>query len=129
MIMRGGGAHIPGGTAAIKQGSLAVECPACPQPGRNMPHDLNEIPEEDRYVIVYETRQRSHLIMLRWLFALFIAVDANFRLKLKARGIRDPEIGSGWTYFVEQLEYEKHVRKHWDEKDVRSLGSIEIFEI
>lgn len=60
--------------------------------------------------------------IFRWLFALFIAVDANFRLKLKARGIKDPELGSGWSYFVEQLAYEKHVCKHFDEKDVSQFS-------
>lgn len=57
----------------------------------------------------------------RWLHTLYLAIDANFRLKLKARNIDDPELGSGWAYFVEQTEYEKHVRKHFKEKEVRSI--------
>lgn len=31
-------------------------------------------------------------------------------------------MGSGWAYFVEQLQYEKHVRKHWAEKDASLLA-------
>lgn len=45
----------------------------------------------------------------RWLYTYFLAVDANFRLKLKNRGINDPEIGSGWSYFVESKQFNKHV--------------------
>lgn len=74
-------------------------------------------------VCIYSLLETRHLhnTILRWLYALFIVINANFRLKLKARGIKDPELGSGWTYFVEQVAYEKHVRKHFDEKDVSCL--------
>lgn len=47
-----------------------------------------------------------------------MAIDANFRLKLKARGVNDPELGSGWAYFVEQLDYAEHVKKFFGDKDV-----------
>lgn len=59
--------------------------------------------------------------MHRWLHALFLAIDANFRLKLKNRGIHDPELGSGWSYFVETTEYEKHLRTHFEEGEVPCL--------
>ena len=32
----GGGSHISGGFGALAPGSLAVECPACPHPGKNL---------------------------------------------------------------------------------------------
>ena len=35
-VRRGGGAHSIGGMATMAPGSLAVECPACPHPGRNL---------------------------------------------------------------------------------------------
>lgn len=53
----------------------------------------------------------------------FLAVDANFRLRLKAWGINDPELGSGWAYFVEESEYAAHVKRNMEDKDV-SLISI-----
>lgn len=52
------------------------------------------------------------------MYALILAIDANFRLKLKARGIKDPEIGSGWAYFVEQSKYAAHVAQNFDEPEV-----------
>ena len=43
----------------------------------------------------------------RWLYCLFLAIDANFRLKLKARGIKDPELGPGLAYFVDTAKFQK----------------------
>jgi len=50
--------------------------------------------------------------------AQFIAVDANFRLKSKNRQIKDPELGSGWSYFVENTAYAQHVANNPHETDV-----------
>ncbi|KAF9487007.1 hypothetical protein BDN71DRAFT_1485393 [Pleurotus eryngii] len=54
--------HDPEGVDGTKPGELAVLCPACPQPGMNLPAVI----EEDN-----------------WLHALFIGIDANFHLKQK----------------------------------------------
>ncbi|KAG1884518.1 hypothetical protein F4604DRAFT_1878625 [Suillus subluteus] len=59
--------HHPTGTNGTESGELAVLCPACPHPGKNLPDG-------------WETAPPS----IRWLYALFIAIDANFRLKRKA---------------------------------------------
>ena len=57
----------------------------------------------------------------RWLYSLFLAVDANFRLKLKDRKIKDPEIGSGWAYFVENNQYIKHVSQKTEDVEVSNF--------
>lgn len=88
-----------------------------------MPEDLSEIPEEDRYRMSHKYYSVPPNLNHRWLYALFLAIDANFRLKLKARGIKDPDMGSGWAYFVEQLAYEQHVRKHFDDTEVSKFYS------
>ena len=54
----------------------------------------------------------------RWIYAQFVAVDANFRLKSKNRQIKDPELGSGWSYFVENTAYAEHVAANPREEDV-----------
>ena len=59
----------------------------------------------------------------RWLYSYFLAVDGNFRLKLKNRGIKDPELGSGWSYFVENSEYIQHISESTTDTEVRA-GSI-----
>ena len=55
----------------------------------------------------------------RWLYSLFLAIDANFRLKLKARDIKDPELGSGLAYFANTEKFEEHLRRYIDENEVR----------
>jgi hypothetical protein len=61
---------------------------------------------------------------LRWLYSYFLAVDANFRLKLKRRGINDPEIGSGWSYFVKATPYGEHISQATIEKEVSLLEPL-----
>jgi hypothetical protein len=39
-------------------------------------------------------------------YTLFLAVDANFKLKRKNRGINDPELAPGWASFVEEGAYQ-----------------------
>ena len=50
MAKRAGRAHDPLGVAATKAGECAVECPACPQPDRNLPKDYDRVPQGVRYV-------------------------------------------------------------------------------
>ena len=56
--------------------------------------------------------------LFRWLYSLFLALDANFRLKLKDRNINDPELGSGWAYFVENQRYINHISQATDDTEV-----------
>jgi hypothetical protein len=37
MLKRGGRGQDPAGAAGTSEGELAVECPACPHPDRNLP--------------------------------------------------------------------------------------------
>jgi hypothetical protein len=48
---------------------------------------------------------------LRWLYALFIAIDANFRLKRRAvsKDSVDPSLSQGWAYFVEETAYKSYL--------------------
>jgi len=54
----------------------------------------------------------------RWVYAQFIALDANFKLKLKNRQINDPELGSGWSYFVENSAYMDRIANNPHEDEV-----------
>lgn len=51
MCKRGGRGHEEGGVTATGQGELAVECPACPQPGKNLPEGWENIIPALAYVI------------------------------------------------------------------------------
>jgi hypothetical protein len=58
--------------------------------------------------------QSSSFYATRWLHSLFLAIDANFRLKRKAvsRDDADPTLSRGWAYFVEDAAYKSHLEVH-----------------
>ena len=54
-------------------------------------------------------------IVVRWIYGLYLALDANFRLKMKDRAIKDDiELGPGWAYFVHDAQYKEELVKHTD---------------
>ena len=58
----------------------------------------------------------------RYLYQTIIAIDANFRLKRRAVSseARDPAMGSGWGYFVEDTAYREFLKSYVDQEEVRS---------
>ncbi|KAG2097772.1 uncharacterized protein F5147DRAFT_747450 [Suillus discolor] len=60
-----GQGHHPGGIKKIEAGTCTVLCPACPHPSKNLPVGWENTPLE-----------------FQFLYALFLAIDANFRLVL-----------------------------------------------
>lgn len=53
---------------------------------------------------------------------LTLAMDANFRLKSKLRGIvNDPTLSPGWAYFVDHAPYSKFVAEAADDEDVSTF--------
>lgn len=69
---------------------------------------------------------RAHFyVACRWLYTQFLAVDANFKLKLKDRGFQDIELAPGWAYFVEEESYQDAVNKLRDETEVRVFHDIQ----
>ncbi|KAH8109623.1 hypothetical protein DFH11DRAFT_1469634, partial [Phellopilus nigrolimitatus] len=100
MLKRAGRAQDPHGAGGTREGELAVECPACPHPGKNLPPNWETVSELER-----------------WLYTQFIAVDANFKLKSKDRGLRDIELAPGWVYFVNEEQYQAGIRLLPDEED------------
>ncbi|KAG1897298.1 uncharacterized protein F5891DRAFT_1129937 [Suillus fuscotomentosus] len=91
--------HDPKGLDATVEGECAVLCPACPHPGKNVPDNWENAPQAKR-----------------WMYALFVAIDANFRLKQKvvSNNITDPSLSRGWTYFVEEAGYKEFLTEKID---------------
>jgi hypothetical protein len=58
-----------------------------------------------------------------FLYTQFLAVDANFKLKGKDRGINDPDLTPGWASFVEDSRYQEHIIKYVDQAEVRHRRS------
>ena len=54
-----------------------------------------------------------------WLYSLNLTIDANFRLKNKARGIKnDPPLGDGWAHWVSEQPYQAYLDKHGHQAEV-----------
>ncbi|TFK60790.1 hypothetical protein BDN72DRAFT_778956, partial [Pluteus cervinus] len=100
--------HHEAGAEGTGKGECAVLCPACPQPGLNLPPEWEKLPLEKR-----------------WIYRLFLAIDANFRLKRRAISSEsaDPSLNKGWAYFVEQEAYAEHLSVHASDKSTCSNHS------
>ncbi|KAG1780044.1 hypothetical protein EV702DRAFT_1178215 [Suillus placidus] len=97
--------HCPDGVVTTEPGQCAVLCPACPHPGKNLPEDW-----------------KNASLDKQWLYALFVGIDANFRLKRKlvSSDIVDPGISKGWSYFVEEKAYKSYLEDNKDRNQERS---------
>ncbi|KAK7046356.1 CxC2 domain-containing protein [Favolaschia claudopus] len=107
LLKRFGRGHIVDGVRNIKAGACALLCPACPQPGKNLPFggEWRSAPHEEKF-----------------LYAGFYAVDANFRMERKQVSSEevDPGLNEGAAFFGEVGEYMEHVKAHWDDEQQKS---------
>ncbi|KAJ7780820.1 hypothetical protein DFH07DRAFT_950044 [Mycena maculata] len=94
MLKRAGRGNDPSGRAGTAPSEL---CPACPQPGKNLPPNWEDVPEDQKF-----------------LYALFVAIDANFRLKRKdvSSEEKDPGLARGWAFYGDVQMYMAHLAKH-----------------
>ncbi|KAG2052216.1 hypothetical protein BDR06DRAFT_983243 [Suillus hirtellus] len=100
-----GRAHDPARVDATTEGELVVLCPVCPQSDKNLPPDWEK-----------------ELLFTRWKYALFMAIDMNFRLKCKAvsSDTANPSLNVGWGYFVHDGTYKSYLVAHAKEKQEQS---------
>ncbi|KAL0568428.1 hypothetical protein V5O48_013556 [Marasmius crinis-equi] len=103
MLKRGGRGNVLDGIQGTGDGELALSCPSCPHKGKNLTKRWEDVLAEKRF-----------------LYALYICMDFNFRLKnqLVSSWSRDPGVADGWSYFVPRKPYEAHISKFADEDDV-----------
>ncbi|CAK5267151.1 unnamed protein product [Mycena citricolor] len=59
---------------------------------------------------------------IRFLYALFLALDANFRLRRKdvSSEAKDPGLSKGYAFYCEVVQYMEHVKTHWRQTQDRS---------
>ncbi|KAG1870583.1 hypothetical protein DFJ58DRAFT_852169 [Suillus subalutaceus] len=97
MLKRAGRGYDSAGVEGTGHGECAVICPACPQPGKNLPDNWNDAPKGKC-----------------WLYGLFLAIDANFRLKRRmvSKDSVDPGLSHGWAYFVEETAYKAYLQTY-----------------
>ena len=61
-------------------------------------------------------------LLFSWIYTLYLAMDANFRLKLRNRHIKnDPELGPGWAYCVEEKPYQEEMDQYGDQIEVQLI--------
>lgn len=62
----------------------------------------------------------------RFLYMMFVCMDANFRLKnqLVSNYSQDPGLGIGWAYMVPRVPYETYVLRWANDDDVSILFSV-----
>ncbi|KAJ7175542.1 hypothetical protein C8R46DRAFT_1030587 [Mycena filopes] len=102
--------HKPGGAQGTSLGEATLMCRACPQPGRNLPENWQEIEA-----------------MFRFIYFLFLAQDANFRLSnrnVSSESV-DPIIGDGWGYFCKREGedgYKAHIAKHVNDVEISNCS-------
>ncbi|KAF8139162.1 hypothetical protein K438DRAFT_1996294 [Mycena galopus ATCC 62051] len=109
-LKRGGMGNDPDrATAETRDGELAVDCLACPKAGVNLPAGWEKTPQDQRY-----------------LYAIFLAIDACFRLKRKkvSSWAADPSIQDGWAYFVPSADYMKYVETLGDQKEMSTCTGL-----
>ncbi|KAH7903909.1 hypothetical protein BJ138DRAFT_1019877, partial [Hygrophoropsis aurantiaca] len=107
-LKRGGRGHDPEGVDSTQSGQCAIICPACPQPGKNLPEQWDDGPADKQ-----------------WLYSVFVAIDANFRLKRfqVSSDAADPSLSRGWQYFVEDTQFKAHLAERIDEPQETSTCS------
>ncbi|KAF8887913.1 hypothetical protein CPB85DRAFT_1258242 [Mucidula mucida] len=109
LLKRAGRGHALTGVSGTAPGELVVACPACPHPNRNLPPNWESIFAERKFIYI-----------------LFLAIDANFRLcnAVVSTTERDPPLGDGWAYFIEQAPYNVHIRTFVSQEDMISCSGF-----
>ncbi|KAJ3727940.1 hypothetical protein C8R42DRAFT_572663, partial [Lentinula raphanica] len=95
--------------AETKSGEMGIRCPACPQPDVNLPANWREAPPKKRY-----------------LYWIFFAIDACFRLKrrLVSSEARDPDLDVGGSYFTEDGVFREYLRAVTDQNEMSTCTGL-----
>ncbi|KAF8137814.1 hypothetical protein K438DRAFT_1996671 [Mycena galopus ATCC 62051] len=109
MLKRAGRGHVKSGVMGTPQGDLAVKCPACPQPGENLPDDWEAAPPGCQF-----------------LYIMFLAIDACFRLKRRmvSSELKDPSLGPGLSYMVETTAYRSYLLSITDQQEMSTCSGL-----
>jgi hypothetical protein len=77
---------------------------------------------EINFLGIYESNIKE-ITHFRWLYSQFLAEDANFKQKARARSniSKDPPLGPGWGTFVENEAYLEYVSKAPNKTEVIDL--------
>ncbi|KAG2047693.1 hypothetical protein BDR06DRAFT_985080 [Suillus hirtellus] len=109
LMKQAGRGNVMGGIYKTQPGTLAVKCPACPHPGINLLEDWNKVDES-----------------MKFLYYLIIAMDANFRLKNRARSSTNanPGLHTGLVYFIPEKPYAEHILRNASQTDISTCSGF-----
>ncbi|PBK75404.1 hypothetical protein ARMSODRAFT_1012859 [Armillaria solidipes] len=109
ILKQAGRGNIEDSIKTMMPGQLALQCPACPLLGINLPMDWHTAPLE-----------------FQFLYLLILALDANFQLKnLYCSSLeKDPGLHTGLAHFVEPTEYLAHMSKYATQKDINTCSGF-----
>ncbi|KAJ6513582.1 hypothetical protein C8R47DRAFT_962737 [Mycena vitilis] len=109
LLKRAGRGHDITGVWGTAAGECALQCPCCPDPKVNLPEGWDNAAPEDRFLYVF-----------------FLALDACFRLKRRmiSNEIRDPGLGTGWVYVMENAPYRHFLLKVTDQKEMSTCSGL-----
>ncbi|TFK18461.1 hypothetical protein FA15DRAFT_729809 [Coprinopsis marcescibilis] len=62
-------------------------------------------------------------LLIEFIYTLFVAIDANFKLKGKERGLQDVELAPGWGAFVEEEGYRTYTGQYIDQAEINTCES------
>jgi hypothetical protein len=78
-----------------------------------------------RQVLCFAYAAPANLMFHRFLYQLYVAIDANFKLKAKNRGAKAVMFSDGYAYIVQDADYASHLSKNTDDmKEVRSTLAL-----
>ncbi|KAF8838888.1 hypothetical protein BDN67DRAFT_982178 [Paxillus ammoniavirescens] len=109
LLKRGGRGNVLNGISTTKSGKLAVICPACLQPGINLPGDWQNVEPSKRF-----------------LYFLTLTLDANFHLKNQNHlsEAADPGLHTRLAYFIPSKPYRDHILKYTMQEDISTCSGF-----
>ena len=119
MLKRSGFGSRPNDIVNMKTGDLAVECPACPHPSKNLREGWST--EENKYVSIQTNSLNSsnRIHHGRWAHSQFKMLDGNFKQSHRAKDTDDDtDLADGCAYFVRNKEYKEFLETQAEEKVV-----------
>lgn len=97
---------------------MAVRCPACPQPGENLPENWEDDPDRCEYAPAQYTS--SHMPH-RWKYMRSVVLDGNF--SAQHRHMRNPEddvpLADGHAFMVTDAPYKQHLKSAKEFQEVQ----------
>jgi hypothetical protein len=70
------------------------------------------------YLLFFLSMARVTENLFRYLYILYLAIDANFKLKGKDRKITDIDLALGLGAFVDENQYQDFIKDYVDQPEV-----------